>query len=186
MSALRIVQETAAELERYQRIPMMVEVESVYNIVETADGGFELHEEPVATPRVKDYEAFEEDRPINLAKKYDFSVRGIFGAYDGETRVGGAIVAPGEEGWFGRSSAVLVDIRVHPSHRRHGVGQAILAAVVAWAKRRGLSQLMIETQNVNVPGCRFYASQGAQLHAVIPEAYPQLPGEIKLIWQLTL
>jgi hypothetical protein len=62
----------------------------------------------------------------------------------------------------------------------------LIAAVVAWARARRLNELFIETQNVNVPGCRFYAAQGARLHAVIPRAYPRLPDEIKMTWRLAI
>jgi hypothetical protein len=40
----------------------------------------------------------------------------------------------------------------------------------------------VETQNVNVAACRFYARQGCVLTAVDPFAYPALPGEIQLLW----
>ena len=125
MNDVRIVEEGIADLDAYETVPMTLLVERIYR-VETTATGFELHEEPVATPWIKDYEAFEDDRPTNLAKRYDFSRRGIFAAYAGETRVGGAIVAPGEQDWFGVGSAVLVDIRVAPTHRRLGVGDALL------------------------------------------------------------
>ncbi|MGE0688653.1 MAG: GNAT family N-acetyltransferase, partial [Dehalococcoidia bacterium] len=180
---LTIRQETIDDLEAYGSVPMTLLVERIFR-VETTAAGFELHEELVETPWVKDYEAFDEDRPVNLAKKYDFSVRAILAAYEGDLRVGGAIVAPGEPDWFGADAAVLVDIRVDPEHRRRGIGQALFAAGVAWARERGLRALFIETQHVNVPGCRFYAAQGAVLDQVIPGAYPKLPDEIELIWKL--
>src|SRR5690606_29352911 len=133
---LRIVEETATDLEAYETVPMTLLVRSIYRIVPKSEG-WELIEEAVATPWVKDYQQFDEDRPTNLAKQYDFSNRGIFAAYDGEHRVGGAIVAPGEDGWYGRENAVLVDIRVAPAHQRSGVGTALVDAVVAWSRQRG-------------------------------------------------
>jgi GNAT superfamily N-acetyltransferase len=185
MTDVRIVEEGIADLDAYETVPMTLLVERVYRVEATATG-YDLHEEPVATPWLKDYETFEEDRPVSLARRYDFRRRGIFAAYLGETRVGGAIVAPGEHDWFGVGGAVLVDIRVAPAHQRLGVGSALIAAVVAWARARRLNELFIETQNVNVPGCRFYAAQGARLHAVIPRAYPRLPDEIKMTWRLAI
>jgi GNAT superfamily N-acetyltransferase len=56
--------------------------------------------------------------------------------------------------------AVLWDIRVQPERRGRGVGKALFYASVDWACRRGCRQLKVETQNVNVAACRFYASQG--------------------------
>src|SRR5690606_35603167 len=80
---LRIVEETAMDLEAYETVPMTLRVRSIYRIVPKSEG-YELIEEAVATPWVKDYQQFDEDRPTNLAKQYDFSNRGIFAAYDGE------------------------------------------------------------------------------------------------------
>jgi GNAT superfamily N-acetyltransferase len=180
---LRIVQETVADLEAYESVPMTLLVRSIYR-VEPRVEGWDLIEEPVSAPWVKDYEQFDEDRPTNLAKQYDFSSRGIFAAYSDDLRVGGAIVAPGEDGWYGPESAVLVDIRVDPRDQRLGTGRALVDAVVTWSRQRGLRELVIETQNVNVPGCRFYAAIGAVLSNVEENAYPQLPDELRLTWRL--
>lgn len=46
-----------------------------------------------------------------------------------------------------------------------------------------LGTLMAETQDVNVPACRFYARQGFMLGAVNHGAYPDLPNEVQLLWQ---
>ncbi|MGZ8471829.1 MAG: hypothetical protein ACXWZ7_20745 [Gemmatirosa sp.] len=40
----------------------------------------------------------------------------------------------------------------------------------------------METQNVNVAACRFYAHQGCILGAVHRFAYPTLPDEAQLLW----
>jgi hypothetical protein len=42
--------------------------------------------------------------------------------------------------------------------------------------------MRIETQNINVPACRFYARRGYLLGAVHRYAYPQLPDETQLLW----
>ena len=78
--------------------------------------------------------------------------------------------------------AVLWDIRVSPEARGRGVGSALFAAAEAWAKARGCRELKVETQNVNVPACRFYMRQGCVLGAVNRRAYPGLPAEIQLLW----
>jgi GNAT superfamily N-acetyltransferase len=183
--ALRIIEETVADLEAYETVPMTLLVRSIYRVLPGATG-WDLVEEPVETPWLKDYEQFDEDRPTNLAKQYDFSLRGIFAAYEDGVRIGGAIVAPGEAGWYGRENAVLVDIRVDASRRRAGVGRALIASVVDWARLRGLENLMIETQNVNVPGCRFYQAMGAVLSNAERGAYQNLPDEVRLTWRLAL
>ena len=46
--------------------------------------------------------------------------------------------------------------------------------------------MKVETQNVNVPACRFYARQGCVLGAINRFAYPDLPDEVQLLWYKTL
>ena len=42
--------------------------------------------------------------------------------------------------------------------------------------------LVVETQNINVPACRFYVHMGSVLRAINCMAYPDLPGEVQLLW----
>jgi hypothetical protein len=44
----------------------------------------------------------------------------------------------------------------------------------------------VETQNINVPACRFYAAQGCELRGIHPNTYPELPHEVQLLWYLDL
>jgi hypothetical protein len=46
--------------------------------------------------------------------------------------------------------------------------------------------MLVETQDINVPACRFYAAAGYVLVRVEPQAYPTLPDETRLIWQKQL
>ena len=43
--------------------------------------------------------------------------------------------------------------------------------------------LRVETQQINVAACAFYSAQGGVLTRVEPFAYPELPNEIRLVWQ---
>jgi hypothetical protein len=47
---------------------------------------------------------------------------------------------------------------------------------------RECRQLKVETQNINVPACRFYARQGCVLGVIDRFAYPTLPDEVQLLW----
>lgn len=78
--------------------------------------------------------------------------------------------------------ALLWDIRVSPPFRSKGVGSALLAAAEAWATKRGARELKVETQNINVPACRFYKSLGCQLRHVNAGVYVGLPDEVQLLW----
>ena len=68
--------------------------------------------------------------------------------------------------------AVLWDIRVSPRERGRGTGSALFRAAGDWAGARGFRWLKIETQNVNVPACRFYQKMGCTLGAIDRFAYP--------------
>ena len=46
--------------------------------------------------------------------------------------------------------------------------------------------MKVETQNINVPACRFYARMGCELGTIDRFAYPDLPGETQLLWHLDL
>jgi GNAT superfamily N-acetyltransferase len=88
---------------------------------------------------------------------------------------------------------VLWDIRVAPGYKRHGIGKALFDASVQWCREQGFKMLKIETQNVNVPACRFYASQGARLGAIHRFAYadaawsyPDVRDEVMLLWYYKL
>ena len=82
--------------------------------------------------------------------------------------------------------AVIWDLRVAPEMRRVGVGRELLIAAERWAEERGCRQLKVETQNINVPACRLYANQGFIVDSIDECAYPELPGEIQIIWSKDL
>ena len=81
--------------------------------------------------------------------------------------------------------AVLWDIRVAPPFRRTGVGRHLFDAVETWARPQGCRELKIETQDVNVAACRFYAAMGCELRVVRPGAYPEHPEETQMLWYKT-
>jgi GNAT superfamily N-acetyltransferase len=81
-----------------------------------------------------------------------------------------------------RDISVLWDIRVAPDARGRGVGSALFERVEAWALAQGCRQLKVETQNINVPACGFYARHGCELRAIHHAAYPELQEEIQLLW----
>ncbi len=79
--------------------------------------------------------------------------------------------------------AEIRDIRVSPPHRRRGGGTALFAAAERKARERGCVALEVETQNVNIAACDFYARKGCTLAKVEPFAYPELPSEVRLAWR---
>jgi GNAT superfamily N-acetyltransferase len=180
-----ICEEPSASLGDYASIPIAFEVASEFEVRREGER-FGLSEVRVSSPYIKDYDALPGEQPSEWAGRFDVSRWGVLAARAEGRRVGGAVIAfdtPGVDMLEGRRDlAVLWDIRVAPEARGKGVGAALFRAAEAWARARGCRQLKVETQNLNVPACRFYARQGCVLTAVDPSAYPGLPGEIQLLW----
>jgi GNAT superfamily N-acetyltransferase len=171
-------------LREYARIPIAFEVEAILDVA--ADhNGFTLSERPVERAYVKDYDAIA-DRPAQWPGRFDVSRWGLMIARIEGRCIGGAAVAydtPGLDMLEGRSDlAVLWDIRVLPGNRRRGVGAALFGAAEAWASARNCRQLKVETQNVNVAACSFYARRGCVLRAAHHGVYPECPDEVQLLW----
>jgi GNAT superfamily N-acetyltransferase len=182
-------------LSEYAQIPIAFEVRSVLHAVpvEGGLGGIRLREETVAEAYVKDYDDNEEGFPEDWPRQFDVSNWGILLAWEDGRCVGGAAVAHNTAGVYmleGRSDlAVLWDIRVRPEARRRGIGARLFQHAAGWARERGCRQLKAETQNVNVPACRFYARQGCELGAIHRFGYaghPRVGHEAMLLWYLAL
>jgi len=181
-------------LHEYARIPIAFEVWTVYR-VEPLELGFRLVEEDVPEPYAKDYDANDDPdgRVLNWPKHFDVSKWGFFIAQEDGEDVGAATVAahtPAVHMLEDRADlAVLWDIRVRPERRRHGVGTALFRYAAGWARGEGCRQMKVETQNTNVPACRFYAAQGCVLGGINRFGYAACPAaahETMLLWYLDL
>jgi GNAT superfamily N-acetyltransferase len=185
---VEVNEQPLTSLEEYADVPIAFEVSMVLDVAEQGEPlcEFVLTERRLDLPYVKNYDAIDGEQPHQWAKRFDISNWGVFMARVEGQRVGGAVVAfntPGLLMLEGRDDlAVLWDIRVSTEARGQGVGAALFRAAERWAKARGCRYLKIETQNINVAACRFYASQGCVLRAVERAAYPALPEEIQLLW----
>jgi GNAT superfamily N-acetyltransferase len=180
-----IRQETFAALGEYASIPSTYEVCEILAPVapEGGMGGIRLTLLSVATPYLKDYDADSRCNPSQWSERFDLASWGIWIARDAGLCVGGAAVAFNTPELESRDdTAVLWDLRTAPEKRRCGVATDLFCAAEAWAKAMGARWLKVETQNVNVPACRFYVQRGCSLGAVHRFAYPSLPDEIQLLW----
>jgi GNAT superfamily N-acetyltransferase len=176
--------EPAAVLADFARIPISFEVRSVLEVAEHA-GGFALTERSLALPWVKDYDAVSGEGPTRWARRFDLSNWGFLAARVDGRLVGAAVIAfdtPGVDMLEGRRDLAVPWDRVDPDPRGQGVGSALFRAAEAWARARGCTALKIETQDINVPACSFYAARGCVLGAVDRAAYPELPDEVRLLW----
>ena len=188
---LEIVEESAAAPGELARIPISFEVRSVFDVAGPDEGGgFVLTERGLAVSYLKDYDAIGGEGPTRWASRFDISNWGFLSARVEGRPVGAAVVAfdtSGIDMLEGRRDlAVLWDLRVAPEARGRGVGSALFRAAEAWARAHGCTELKIETQNINVPACRFYAAQGCILGAANRLAYPELPDEIQMLWRKDL
>lgn len=182
-------------LASYARVSIAFTVETVLEIDPAGGGlnGIGFREVGIRQPYVKDYDAYENKGPLGWPTKYDVRNWAFFLVMERDRPVAAATVAFDTEGvrmLAGRNDlAVLWDIRVAPDRRRNGIGRELFHETVRWSRRQGCRQLKIETQNVNVPACRFYAKQGCHLGSINRYAYaghPEVAHEVQLIWYLTL
>jgi GNAT superfamily N-acetyltransferase len=190
--SIRILEINPVRLAEYDRIPSRFLVRSVLEVelVDGGLGGMTLREVPVERPYVKDYDAYGE-LPSDWPRKFDVRNWGFFLAVEGREPVGAAAVAFDTTGVFileaRRDLAVLWDIRVRPEAR--GAGIPLFRHAAEWSRKRGCTQMKIETQNVNVPACRFYQKMGACLGEIRRFGYAAVPAvahEVMLCWYLDL
>lgn len=189
---IRIQEVDTSFLEEYDKIPMQFEVKTEFRLqrLEQGLGGFLFEETPVVS-YIKDFRKYE--CAAEYGKHFDISGWRFYAAFDAEKPIGAITVA-------GRASdldmlpeqcnaCVLWDIRVEDAYKHMGIGQRLLDAGIAGARADGYTQMVIECQNNNVPACRFYKKQGAQLIKVDTCAYlsdPEIAHEIQLVWLLDI
>jgi GNAT superfamily N-acetyltransferase len=187
-AALDIREETSAALGEYASVSIAFEVRAILEVQVVGDGlaGFRLSPRSVERPYVKRYDDDPDEHPTAWPRRFDVSRWGFLAALRNGERVGGAVVARDTDSVRlldgRRDLALLWDIRVAPAARGHGIGRALFRAAEAWSIRHGCRTLAVETQNVNVPACRFYVAQGCTLGAINRYAYAKLPDEVQLLW----
>jgi GNAT superfamily N-acetyltransferase len=193
--SIRIIEIGPDKYSLYNGIPSRFQVTSIFCVdeVDNGLGGFRMTEEKVPEPYIKNY-GVEGDPISDWARQFDISKWGLFVACDGDRSVGGAAVAietavyPMDK--FQREDlAVLWDLRVDPEDGRKGIGTALFLHAAEWARNKGYGQMGLETQNINVPACRFYAKMGCRLGAIHRYGYngcPEVAHESMLLWYYEL
>ena len=182
-------------LIEYSTVPMGFKVNSRLIPVLTDNGlsGISFREETVLEPYFLDYDALDGETPVRWLNRFNTDNWALFIARENGAVCGGATLVwhtPEVHMLFGRDDlAVLWDIRIRPEFRRQGIGTRLFSEAAKWAKAKECAQLGIETQNINVPACRFYASQGCKLGVISRYQYinnPQTADHVMLIWYLDL
>jgi GNAT superfamily N-acetyltransferase len=186
--SVKVAVEPIADLDQHAQVPIAFLVDRILAVsfLDGGLGGVKLTETRVEDPWVKDYDAIKGEGPTRWARRFDVTNWGLIAAYEDERRVGGAVIAFNTGGVTmleGRPDlAVLWDIRVHTERRSTGIGTMLFGATETWSRDRGCQILKIETQNINVPACRFYRRMGCELASIDRFAYPDLPDEFQLMW----
>lgn len=183
---IEVREETVTSIEAYARISTAFRVERqlVIPTVPWPESGGPLHDEPVVSPFTKDYDTIPDNRPTDWVRCVDTTRWRVFTAVVDNTRVGGAILAPADDQRAATRGVIeLRDLRVAPTWRRRGIARTLWATIEAAAMAAGTLAIDIETQQINVAACRFYAAHGCVLVGVDRAAYPLLPDEVRLRWR---
>jgi GNAT superfamily N-acetyltransferase len=185
-----IVEEPPARFAECAKISIGFEVRSVLEFTGDDPNSAVLTEVPVAHPWTKDYDTIEGEGPANWARRWDVTNWALLSAYSNGKLIGSCAVArdtPGVNMLQSRSDwAAIWDLRIAHDYRRHGIGSQLFRAAAGWARGQACRELHVETQNINVPACRFYQRQGCRLRSIDRFAYEGVPDEIRLIWSLEL
>lgn len=81
--------------------------------------------------------------------------------------------------------AYIADLAVDPAFRGRGIATALMTAAERWARENGYPGLMLETQDHNVPACKFYETYGFTIGGFDLYAYKGInkdTREIPLYW----
>ena len=183
---VEIEERNVTGVDAIAEIPIAFEVDRVFIVERRADGELTLLEATAARSFVKDYDRIPGNAPSQWSDVFDLSNWGLLTAKRAGELVGCVLIAfdtPDLDLLAGRGDiAAIWDIRVRPEERGQGVGTALMRAAEGWARAMGCSELMVETQNINVGACRLYERSGFQLREADAEAYPDFPDETQLIW----
>lgn len=152
------------------------ETEAIYEVLVTPRT-IELRERRQLTPLTKRYAIADVFAPWST---WDTG----WVAVDDDRVVGFAGVE--YEAWHRR--LVLWHLYVQPTHRRAGVGRALLATAEAHGRDRGARRVWLETSNVNLPGIAAYERLGYHLCGADHTVYDALPyqDEVALYFQKPL
>ena len=118
------------------------------------DGEFHYDVGEISNSYTKSYANDE----LDYATYIDNPEKIVYLAYVGNELAGQIIL---RRNW--NKYAYIEDIRVRSRYRRTGIGTKLIEAAFEWAKKGHMPGIMLETQDNNVPACKFYESCGFKL-----------------------
>jgi ribosomal protein S18 acetylase RimI-like enzyme len=74
------------------------------------------------------------------------------------------------------AEAELKNMAVHPSHRRRGVGRALVAAAIELLREEGRSSLVVATAAADIGNLRFYQRLGFRMRSIERDAFTTASG----------
>lgn len=79
----------------------------------------------------------------------------------------------------------IVNVATDPSHRKIGVGKALLERLISYAKEKGCKKVFLEVRKSNIPAISLYEKYGFKAVGVSKNHY-SLPTEDALLMNLEL
>jgi GNAT superfamily N-acetyltransferase len=107
-----------------------------------------------------------------LAARLEPDERILLGAFDGDLLVGSVVLARADA-VNGRHRAQVQRLAVRATHRRGGIGRALLEAAAERARAIGVTLLLLST-HAGTDSDRFYAALGWTRYGVVP-GWAELP-----------
>ncbi|MFD3258101.1 GNAT family N-acetyltransferase [Paenibacillus lentus] len=131
-------------------------------------------EEIFSEQYIKQYE--NDDIDISYIENKD---KAVFFYYEGNNCIGQIRLRTNWNGF-----AFIEEITVAINWRQRGIGTELLMKAIKWAKQNNLVGLMLETQDVNLSACRFYAKNNFVIGAVDNMLYTNFStaNEKAIIW----
>lgn len=138
------------------------------HVTETGGWRCELRPVPVSPPYVR----LDHHGPSDIARLNRALAGGTsLGAWHGGLLVGIEVTERME--W--NCNLVLGEFHVATSHRRQGIGRALMEQVFAAARSLGVRSVTAETQSTNMPAIRFYRACGFAIQGVDLSLYAADP-----------
>lgn len=130
-------------------------------------------EELFAEPYIKHYD--DEELDISYVNDPD---KAVYLYYERQACIGRIKLCANWNGF-----ALIEDIAVAKDGRQKGIGTLLMNKAIEWAKQQKLLGLMLETQDINVAACRFYAKNGFQIGGVDTMLYTKFfANEMAVFW----
>jgi ribosomal protein S18 acetylase RimI-like enzyme len=84
------------------------------------------------------------------------------------------------------NTANLWNLMIDRDYRGKGLGRRLWHRAVDYARQADVRAILIETQNTNVPACKFYARMGCQICGIHEAYYDEGGEEVAIFWRFSV